>query len=270
MTRPGHSPIDDDTERRVARLVQLHVETHPSRIAEATGLTPGYVRKLWMRLGITEMASVGDVLTLNAPTFPVYSQACLPAVYENARRALAECSQIDECQDWADKAAALASYARQAKDTTLQQLALRIQARAVRRAGELLKQIAPARGYENGTVVTRSQAADEAGLSERQRKTALRVASIPEHEFVEAIGRPEPLSVSLLAIRGTVSTNKPKPSVAVQALKTWARFCHANNPIEFAHTCSGLEADAIRHAVSVIDSWLDRIVTHLPVEAEVA
>ena len=46
-------------------------------------------------------------------------QARLPEGYETAKRALAACADIDECKDWADRAAALASYAKQAKDTTL-------------------------------------------------------------------------------------------------------------------------------------------------------
>jgi hypothetical protein len=36
---------------------------------------------------------------------------------------------MDECQDWADQMEALASYARQAKDDELLQMAARIQAR---------------------------------------------------------------------------------------------------------------------------------------------
>lgn len=43
----------------------------------------------------------------------------MPAVYARAKTSLRECAQIDECGDWANKAAALASYARQAKDHEL-------------------------------------------------------------------------------------------------------------------------------------------------------
>jgi hypothetical protein len=62
------------------------------------------------------------------------------------KRAIAECSRIDECQTWADKAEAMASYAKQSKDDSLRKMADRIQARAIRRCGELLKQIEPAKG----------------------------------------------------------------------------------------------------------------------------
>lgn len=74
-------------------------------------------------------------------------------------------------------------------------MADKIQARAVRRVGELLRQIAPASGKRTdkepraGTdprliePPTRKEAAKQAGLSERQQKTALRVASVPAAEF---------------------------------------------------------------------------------------
>ncbi len=52
---------------------------------------------------------------MNAPSLPIIPDARLPRTYEAAKAALSECQQVDECKDWADKAAALASYARQAE-----------------------------------------------------------------------------------------------------------------------------------------------------------
>jgi hypothetical protein len=66
--------------------------------------------------------------------------ARLPAVYEQAVIALTECASIDECKDWADKAAAIASYSKQAGDQRLLNFAMRIKGRAVQRAGELMKE----------------------------------------------------------------------------------------------------------------------------------
>lgn len=122
-------------------------------------------------------------------SLPHVSEARLPDVYQEAQQALSQCARIDECQQWADKAEALASYARQADDDTLRKLADRIQARAIRRCGELLKQIEPGQGARDGkrqdgaVPPNRKTAATEAGLSERQRKTALRVASVPPSDF---------------------------------------------------------------------------------------
>jgi hypothetical protein len=137
-------------------------------------------------------------------------QARLPEVYRNAVAALRECSRIDACADWANRAEAIASYARQAKDNELRAMADRIQARAIRRCGELLAEIKAARGrrtdleLREGTLprLTRSEAATDAGLSEHQRKTALRVASLPEKEFDAAIEAPAPTTVTALAERG--------------------------------------------------------------------
>ena len=60
--------------------------------------------------------------------------ASLPAIYASAKQALANCANIDECKEWADKASALASYARMSEDDTLEKHALRIRHRATRRA----------------------------------------------------------------------------------------------------------------------------------------
>ncbi len=76
------------------------------------------------------------------------------------------------------------------RDETLCRLATRIQARAIRRCGELLKLVEAQQGARSdlGTVPTRSSAATDAGMSERQRKTALRVASVPDDDFESPIG----------------------------------------------------------------------------------
>lgn len=92
-----------------------------------------------------------NALALNA--LPSIDDAKLPIVYERATQALAECSRIDECKEWANKAEALASYARQSKDETLRKMADRIQARAIRRCGELLKQIPSGQGSANQYTV---------------------------------------------------------------------------------------------------------------------
>jgi len=87
----------------------------------------------------------------------------------------------------------LALDPRQSEDDQLERMAQRIRARAIRRAGELLKQIEPQQGARNdleprdggAPKLTRSDAARDAGMSERQQKTALRIANVPEREFEE-------------------------------------------------------------------------------------
>lgn len=67
-------------------------------------------------------------------------------------------------------------------------MADRIQARAIQRAGAILKEIEKAQGTNQNIregdypKVTRTSTAQDAGLSDYQRKTALRVAGIPERK----------------------------------------------------------------------------------------
>ena len=83
--------------------------------------------------------------------------------------------------------AALASYAKQADDDSLLKMAQRIKARAIRRTGELLKQIEdnnrgrPSKEIKGGTSpnLTRTAAAQQVGLSPDQQKQAIRVANVP-------------------------------------------------------------------------------------------
>ncbi|HEY4749683.1 MAG TPA: hypothetical protein VIH60_04785 [Steroidobacteraceae bacterium] len=204
--------------------------------------------------------------------------ARLPATYEAAKAAIAECERIDECKSWSDKAAALASYARQAKDDSLRVMAVRIQARAERRCGELLKQIPRADdstryGHEGAHMpVSRSQAASDAGLSEHQRNTALRLASIPEGEFNRQVESPSPPTVTRLAEQGTATRRTSSRAAmarglaeACDALATFARFCERTEPTDLARAVDTQDVEAMRQYVSVADQWLDRFVTSLSV-----
>jgi hypothetical protein len=88
-----------------------------------------------------------------------------------------------------------------ADDDELRTLADRIQANAVWRCSELLKEILPQPGARTdlGPVPTRGSVASEAGLSERQRKTALRVANIPREEFDRLVDGDDLPTVTALA-----------------------------------------------------------------------
>ncbi|MDC7742834.1 hypothetical protein [Rhizobium binxianense] len=155
------------------------------------------------------------------------SNARLPVAYERATQAIAECDRIDECKSWSDKAAALASYARQADDKTLENYAMRIRSRAIKRAGELLKGFQPAHGANqnitDGTgtkVPTRTDAARQAGMSERQQVTAIRVANIPIEEFERQVESEKPPTITQLAEQGKKIAPQPvRPAGFAEATK---------------------------------------------------
>jgi hypothetical protein len=137
----------------------------------------------------------------------------LPVSYEQARAVLSSCARVDECKEWADKAAALASYARQAEDDTLEKYAVRIRSRAIKRAGQLLKQY-DGRGAHRRTLgaqgsiaLTQREAAAAAGMSEHQQLQAVQIASVPEDQFDTQVESNEPPTLTELADQG----KKPAP-----------------------------------------------------------
>lgn len=210
------------------------------------------------------------------------SRAQLPRTYEAARQALAECQGIDECQDWADKAAALASYAKQAEDETLMKMAARIKARAVRRAGELLQQIEPQQGGDrrsdqgmgDHTLITRSDAAREAGMSKHQQVQATRVASVLESDFEEQVESDSPPTLSQLAQQGI----KPRPVLdlagrdpkefnrALHFVAAFERYAKSLNAEEAINVCTILnesERQRLRSAINKIDRVHDQVMTRI-------
>lgn len=151
---------------------------------------------------------------MNHALLPSVVNASLPAKYEAATLAISECERIDECKDWSDKSAALASYAKQSGDKTLENAAMRIRARAVRRCGELLKEVEKSQGGRppktsstETTSFTRAEAARGAGMTRDQAITAVRVANVPRESFEEQVESPRPATVKALAEQGRKPAN---------------------------------------------------------------
>jgi hypothetical protein len=167
----------------------------------------------------------------------VGTSAPLPKVYQAAQQALTQCFKVDECKDWADKATALASYARQTEDRSLEDMAKRIKGRALRRCGELLKEIEPKPGARTDTPprgdapprsVTRKQAAEDAGLSRDQAKQAIQIANIEPEQFELAIEAPEPPTiVELVAQAPNVFRQYSKPHVKSATTKPVLRVIYS-------------------------------------------
>jgi N6-adenosine-specific RNA methylase IME4 len=124
--------------------------------------------------------------------------------YENARRALAAAHSVDEVRDIRDRAQALQAYARQAKDTELEDMAAEIKLRAQRRLGELLKEIPVVPAHVSGAAAGgrgkrrlsggcptahtpssgwRHIAAKAAGISRTEWHRDIALAEVPEGEF---------------------------------------------------------------------------------------
>jgi hypothetical protein len=135
----------------------------------------------------------------------------LPLSYIAACKAVAECTRVDECKGWADKAAAVAAYARMVRNIQLEADAKRIRLRATRRIGEIIG----ANGYKTALAVITKRAQDGsilesnrkqidpavAQLPQRVRSQARVLARIPSSEFDEIISREDPPAPYFIARR---------------------------------------------------------------------
>jgi hypothetical protein len=157
----------------------------------------------------------------------------------------------------------------------------RIQARAIRRCGELLRTVPVASGAhmkQEGAhpFLTREQVATDAGLSEHQRKTALRLTAIPEQDFVAQIESDKPPTITALAKQGTVEQPKPlidlrgippadyaRATEAIGPLRRFSEFCKAQPPARIAGALMPHEVASVLKNVSIVDAWLDEFVANL-------
>lgn len=209
--------------------------------------------------------------------------AKLPKVYERAKEALERCVEIDECKEWKDKAAAIASYAKQADDEDLYKNAMRIKGRAVRRMAEIAREVEPKTGRPKKGVSqeppfpTGARAAlIAAGLSEQQAKQTLRVGEIPATKFEKLIESDEPPTVTELAamgrkpakkvidITGGRNSDEFKAAVRIQGrLRDLVEQIEATTPAEAAR--GALDHDRQKFAANarIASKWLSKVESEL-------
>lgn len=220
---------------------------------------------------------------MNAVVPIAAADARLPQSYESAKNALSHCVALDECKSWADKAAALASYAKQANDEELLKMATRIKGRAIRRAGELLQQIEPGQGARDGKreegarPPLRGEVARDAGMSSHQAKQAVRVANVPREDFDRQVESDRPPTISQLAQQG-IQRPQPRPVVDLEGRNPaeFNRALHFVGDVENAARdlrnldVSGClpilndrERARLRAAVATIDAVTDSIITRI-------
>jgi len=213
---------------------------------------------------------------------PAIAPSGFPVSYEEAKLAIQKCESPLECRTMADKAAAMRVYARMRDDKELHNRAVRLQAWADRRWGELDKELNPDRRQEN---LKQNQTPDRKahvhpigetapltdGTTEYQRKISRRLASIPGEEFTRQVESPNPPSVRQLANQGKATRVLPADGVQIQyqiptaceVLAQFVQFCEQHEPISLARACSPHDAEALRQCVAKADRWLDRFVASL-------
>lgn len=120
------------------------------------------------------------------------------AIYNEAKKAIAEYKTVDEVKDYRDKALAVEAYAKQANDMELEWDAARARVRAERKCGELLGQLEKSQGTRNDItssggveqVSEFKETCDRAGISKDQSSNYQKLAAVPEEEFDKAVDNP--------------------------------------------------------------------------------
>ena len=115
------------------------------------------------------------------------------ARYEQLRVAALSAKTVDEAKDIADKATALAAYARQANDPQLEIWVAEIRVRAKRRVGELSAALPVSKGGANPSATlpsggkSKSEVLQEAGLTTSEAGRCEQLASVAESAFEDFI-----------------------------------------------------------------------------------
>jgi len=120
------------------------------------------------------------------------------ARYDAMCRAIDEAYEVDEVKDFRDKAIALETYARQARNIEAERRATTIRIKAERKAGELLAQMKKAKGGAEkstkrngpGGKVMQSggpTALRDIGISKQQSSDWQKLAAVPQKRFEAAL-----------------------------------------------------------------------------------
>ena len=219
----------------------------------------------------------------NLPTYirEKIPNAIVPVVFAEAMRALVACRSIDESKHWADKADALAAWAKIYKNDEAAREAKRLKLHAYRRMGKLAEELKPTerrfrhpgRGGAGSVSLLR-----QSGLSGIQAIAARRVASLQSEDFQREVRRKSPrapATVGKLAI-GKLSAESAAKA-ATQAWRTlfcggaagsFKLFCRGNSAYELATALDAGEVNAARKNMREIREWLDEFDASLPPEQQ--
>jgi len=213
--------------------------------------------------------------------------ASVPVVYEEACKALAACSTIDEGKYWADKAEALAAWAKIYKSDKAAVEAKRLKLHAYRRMGQIAEELRPtvspsgtkgkqgASGRTNGAL----SLVKEHGFNQTKAGKIMAISRIPDDAFKKAVSSANPPGINLAAGMGTgQGTFKNRSSDAYKLFTSsydsgkgashFRSFCRNNDPKTLARNMTVSDARKAREIVIEIQEWLDTFEQYLPKEAK--
>ncbi len=204
----------------------------------------------------------------------------LPSNYEHAIAALKECVLMDEVKEWANRMAAIASYARQSKDKSLEQMAARIRLRAMRRLGELLAELPTRSPGVNSIPNERKRAAERIGMAPAEAARVVRIATIPQPMFEERIEK-SPVPTITQLDPGWAASLSSKMHRELTDLNPYIELQSALSRLNEMALIKGVSAAerakeitelgipdehlrGLKFSAIAISAWLDELDHHLP------
>lgn len=185
--------------------------------------------------------------------------------------AIAACHAVDEVKDIRDKALAIETYARQARNTEAEQKACEIRLRAERRAGQMLGEMDKAKG----AAATPSQRASaskplaDLGISYTQSSRWQKLAAIPEADFEATFAQPDrkPSTSGIIAAHeAKVAPIVKAPPVDPKALWLWGRLLDferdgllATDPNDLFDTMLDHMKETTRELMPAVIAWCKRM-----------
>lgn len=207
--------------------------------------------------------------------------AKLPVIYEDACRGLAECRTLDEAMYYADKADALAAWAKIYKNDVAGVEAKRLKLHAYRRMSDLAEEVSPIdltknRGKGSGRTGGKPgphKLLIAQGFSKGQAQVIRRVGATPEKQFQRLVregagtnrasqfGRGfSPLSRTFLSQAWVTAT---RDTNSLLHMRRWMRKHDAK---ELGRGIWPDEVLAAKALIVEIQEWLDEFEQHLPKE----
>lgn len=134
----------------------------------------------------------------------------LPFNFKAAELAVRQCARVDEAKDIANKAEAIATYAREIRDMTMHDEAKRIVLRAMRRMGELLEEYEK----EHGLDAKRKLGRQLGSAAKRCKAEAL--ARLPEAAWEKHLAKsPVPTPTMIMRAEGCMGSGAPAPRMPI-------------------------------------------------------
>jgi len=179
--------------------------------------------------------------------------------YDAMCRAIAEAYEVDEVKDLRDKALAIETYARQARNTEAERQACEIRLRAERKWGQLYKAADKAKGGNPSLAGRGSEPTlSDMGVSPNQSSRWQGLGEVDDETFERAVTQPGASTNGILA-EAKPKQQHPVDLVSEEALWLWGTLKDFNLNTVPSRICDTM----LPHMRNSLRDWLPAVIEYL-------